>query len=118
MQDLVSCTLTVDAPGYLVVRGRTLLWIEGATANYGYLQIDETAGGGLDTDYVEGGANIDALQVFPLSVERVYTKPAGTYVFRLEARSAEFNTSGAITKMFNHQITATYYPKTYGTVAP
>ena len=119
MQDLVTCTITVAEPGYIVVRGRTNLYtLTTTSSNYGYFQIDETEGGTNNADYTEGGVSGVASLVIPIFSERVFAKPAGTYVFRLEGRSAEFNAPGAQTGVFNHQITATYFPKAYGTVAP
>ena len=120
MQDLVTCTVTVAAPGYIVVRGSTNLYVLGTTGyNYAFVQIDETAGGVKNADYAEGGVESGAIGlVIPLQAESVFLKPAGTFVFRLEARAAEFNGAGAQTGVFNHRITATYYPKAYGTVTP
>ncbi|MEW5700754.1 MAG: hypothetical protein AB1792_00805 [Candidatus Zixiibacteriota bacterium] len=120
MTDLVACSITTPAAGYINVQGRTTGHTWGTTGiNIAFCQIDESAGGDvLYPNSVEfgrgsGPATDEWETVF---VDRVYFKPAGTYVFRLEARAFEFNGSGACLAVRNSRITACFFPTAYGTV--
>ena len=121
MVDLITCTITTTTAGYICVQGRTTARTQGTSGiNIAWFQIDEDAGGDiLYPHWVEFGGAGNANQLYdPIFVDRVYFKPAGTYVFRLEARAYEANGGGAITDAFNHRITACFYPTAYGSVTP
>ncbi len=124
MQDLVTCTLTIAQAGYIHVQARCGMTAYGTTgANRGFFQVDETAGGSEDPlHYVFVGdpahVNTGGAYGHSVYVDRIYSKPAGAYVFRLEAVALPSNGSGATTQIDNAVITAAFYPKAYGTVAP
>jgi hypothetical protein len=83
------------------------------------VQIDETAGGGVDAAHnVRAGfsttANILPMHL-PISARRTYLKSAaGTYTFRLEARLE--GTSDGAASLTYPVLTALYVPASYGAV--
>lgn len=120
MVDLITCMITTPSAGYIYVQGRTTFDMS-ATSGWSsaYCQIDEDQGGDIvDPHAVDvglfGSGNIHT----PIFVDRVYFKPAGTYVFRLEARTWNNNAPGSFTSAQNHRITACFYPTAYGVVIP
>ena len=117
MIDVDTTTITIPAPGYIVVEASAQAGFSGATTNYMSFQIDETAGGGINTAhyYYVGfsSAAPGGTTYLPVSTRRTYYKTAGIYTFRLEA----VDENGTGTKYFwNPSITATYYPTSYGPV--
>ena len=119
MEDVITTTLTIPAAGYVLVEASAQARISGTTlANYFAIQIDKTAGGGVDGAYyynVGGTFPSTASYWFPVSIRRTYLESAaGTYTYRLEALAS--NADGN-KNMWNPTITATYIPKSYGTVS-
>jgi hypothetical protein len=123
MTDLVTTTIDIPTDGYIVVEGRSNYTTSGtAGRNVVYVQVDETEGGG-DSETYRSVVGIDAHSnsgthnlLYSVYSDRVYSKPAGTYTFRLEARPAEDNSSGAEGALSNSFIRATFYPTSYGPV--
>jgi hypothetical protein len=122
MLGLISLSITIPTSGYIVVEGKCYGETYGTTGgNYGYVQIDETPGG-IDAYpyYARFGLGNHAgtgHNFFPVYVTRVYQKSAGTYTFYMEGIADPFNGAGAVTKTWDHMITATFYPTSYGSVS-
>ena len=123
MGDIVTVTLFTPAAGYIVVEAdgqHTTGGSATATADYAYIQIDETAGGGIISGYyISGYANglagtHTSYTYTPISVRHTYYKTAGTYTFRLEAYGHQ--SESLVNYLFDPTITATYYPTSYGEV--
>jgi hypothetical protein len=121
MTDLVNLTITIPAPGYIVLIGQCYGRCDGdLSRNHGFVQIDETAGGDLEFPYFArfgpSAFDPDEWDVFPVFVSRVYYKSsAGTYYFRMEGM--EYGSYvGTDTYVLNNQLIATYYPTSYGAV--
>lgn len=124
MKDLETVDITIPAGGYIVVEGDCT----GRTYNtlgrcQGYVQIDQTAGGGVDLPHMKffgfaSHATTAGYNMFPIHVSRVYYKAgAGTYTFRLEAQANPSNDVGAEVSAIDPTLTAVYYPTSYGSVA-
>jgi len=121
MQDLATVTITTPASGYIVVLAKVNGSLSGTrSANYGYVQIDETLGGNTTAPYYAAFGMDSALSTssysIPAYVQRTYFKPAGTYTFRVEGMSYVANGVGAVTRCIYPMVIATYYPTSYGTV--
>jgi len=121
MEDLSTVTITTPAAGYIVVQGKAGGEIHGTrSANFGVVQIDETPGGSYNyPDFVTFGADSTVTTNwydFPVYVHRIYSKPAGTYTFRVEGMASSSNGVGAVTRCYNTMILATYYSTSYGNV--
>ena len=124
MMDLAVTAITTPADGYIMVRGGTTLIASGTNKrNQAYLQIDENSGGGLlpafyvvagpgSVDYDKDSPDIE--HYVPVSIDRIYFKPAGTYEFRIEARAHAQNGDGSVTQMLNPRISALFIPTAYG----
>lgn len=119
MEDIVATTITTPGPGYIFLTASAQFRISGTTgSDYIGYQIDETAGGGQDTNYYYftgwTASSEDGTHYLPGCAQRTYFKAsAGTYTFRLEARNA----SGTGAKYaWNPVITAVFVPTSYGTV--
>lgn len=119
MTDIETVSITIPAPGYIVVKAELEATTVGTTGNnYGITQIDETSGGGEQFGHrhtwgQESGA--DAItRIVPHT--RIYYKSAGTYSFRVEGKAYASNGAGAVTATSRVWILATYYPTSYGTV--
>jgi hypothetical protein len=117
MADIITVSITTTAAGYIVVDGAGQVSMNGSGSDtYVMLQIDETAGGGVDAVHNRSvGFNTPPNggdYYFTGSVTRTYFKSAGTYTFRMEGtRFGSTNASmGGIT------IRATFFPGSYGTV--
>jgi len=119
MADLVGIEITTPTDGYIILYGKCYLMLSGTTgANSARIQIDEIEGGvsqypfysqaGL-SGYVNTGTNY-----FPINVTRTYYRQAGTYEFRLEGRV--MISPPAIAQSWDHQLTAIFYPSSYGWV--
>ena len=122
MTDIVTVTITIPDSGYIHVQGSaTVRFWESTDAITGFFQIDETSGG-METNpyYVQVGLSgyINAAlgDHFPVYVDRIYQKDAGTYTFRLEGRSCSFD-ANADTDVYLQKITAMYFPVAYGAVS-
>ena len=122
MLGLISLSITIPTSGYIVVEGKCYGKTLGTTGrNQGYVQIDETLGGNTDYPYYMqfglGNHAGTATNFFPVYVTRVYQKSAGTYTFHMEGIAAASNAAGAVTETWDHMITATFYPTSYGSVS-
>jgi hypothetical protein len=121
MQDLATVTISIPAPGYIVVEGKCYGLIDGTTGlARGVIQIDETAGGGsIDPYFTVYGFDASAstaLHYYPVYVTRTYYKSSvGTFTFRMEGLSS--SDPSATVRAAKAFVTATYYPKSYGSVA-
>ena len=121
MQDLVVVTITIPAPGYIVLIGHCFGRCVGELSrNAGFIQIDETVGGDIEFPYFvkfsPSTFDPDHYDVIPVSVSRVYYKSSpGTYYFRMEGKEAG-SYVGTDTYTINNQLIATYYPTSYGAV--
>ncbi|MBU8933223.1 MAG: hypothetical protein KOO62_04370 [candidate division Zixibacteria bacterium] len=120
MADLVDIEITTPADGYIILYGKCYLMLSGTTGtNSARIQIDESQGGvsqypfytqaGL-SGYVNTGTNY-----FPIYVTRTYYREAGTYEFRLEGRA--MNSPPAVAQSWDHQLTAVFFPSSYGWVS-
>jgi hypothetical protein len=121
MSDVETVTITTPADGYIHVQGNVYSWITGAAgdAAVGVFQIDESPGGGSIAPYYRavGSYSKSASNSFhPVTVERTYFKPAGTYTFRIEGVTTGITGSGALWTIWPI-LTATYCPEAYGSVA-
>ena len=119
MNDILTVTITVPAAGHVVVEGSCELELCcTASANYAYVQIDTTAGGGQTNPYYRragAGAYFNsASHSFPAYVTRVFPVGAGSHTYRLEG----MHTNSGIADALNPILTATYYPITYGPTFP
>ncbi len=119
MTDLVTVTIGIPAPGYIVLRGKCYLMLSGTTAaNSARIQIDDEPGGvshyphftqaGL-SGYVNTGINY-----FPISVIRVFYRDAGVHTFRMEGMAMQ--TAPAVAETYDHVLVAAYYPTSYYSV--
>jgi hypothetical protein len=127
MQDVVTVQVDVPASGYVVLSGKCNGLTHGVLGrNQGTVQIDETTGGSPVSPYsatfgLVGYTDATLANSFPVYVQRVYFKSAGSYTFRLEAAQNAGNAVGAITRVSQSILTATFYPTSYGdamTVVP
>jgi hypothetical protein len=122
MQNLETVSLTIPAAGYIVVEAKCNGLTHGTTGrNQGLVQIDESAGGSAIVPYFAsfgllGYVNGTIANSFPIYVTRVYFKPAGSYTFILEGAQQVNNGAGAVTRVAQTILTATYYPTSYGDV--
>ncbi|MFH1687773.1 MAG: hypothetical protein ABIE70_09665 [bacterium] len=123
MQDLETVTITTPASGYIRLTGRCWTQIYNSSLGgqvYGYIQIDETAGGSLLYPYYTtvGVNNSDNSLILnmPVYIDRIYYKPAGTYEFRLEGMKSPGSTASSYVTTLDHQLTAIYLPTAYDTV--
>ena len=120
MIDIITTTITIPAPGYVVLETAGQGAFSGTTSgNYIACQIDKTAGGSRDNNYyhyVGFSAPPNTSYIYlPISIRRTYYESsAGTYTYRLEALDQTLNCSKYI---WNPVITATYFPTSYGTVS-
>jgi hypothetical protein len=122
MQDVITVTIDIPAPGYIFLNGHGLVELSGTVnSNRMKAQIDETAGGSALNGYYTriglGGyvsASASAFCDFDMNCQRMYYKDsAGSYTFRLEALKESSYTA----KICFSTLTATYFPTSYGTVA-
>ncbi len=122
VQDVITVTITTPAAGYIVVDAMAQAGLRGTAgaACYVNAQIDEAQGGSIDLDnsYAAGFDNLPnaGLMYIPFTLRRLYSKPAGTYTFRLEALKA--SGGGCINAdVWNPRLSAVFMPTTYGTVS-
>jgi len=120
MVDVVTTTITIPTAGYIVVEAAAQHGMTGAASlpNSIIIQIDETADGSWLGAYhfVSGYSSSPGGVIFhPVSARRTYLmSSAGTYAFRLEAMLQQAQTSQSW--LWNPVITATFFPRNYGTV--
>ena len=122
MTTICTLTVTIPAPGYIVLDGKTIAWFAAITGqNEIYMQIDETEGGTITSPFwTKAGLQAYASTgqaFFPVNCQRTFSKPAGTYTFYLEAQAVGGNGVGATTNVYQTQLSAVYYPTAYGNVA-
>ncbi len=118
MTDIETVTITIPSAGYIVVQGKCNARTSGSTSiNYMYFQIDETAGGNVTSPYYEiVGQSTYAnsnYHYFPVAVQRVYFKTAGTYTFRLEGIPSSGSHSS---RAFRASVIAQYFPTSYESI--
>jgi hypothetical protein len=122
MTDLVTVTITIPAPGYISLFGKTagVDLCNTTGSNWVFAQIDETAGG----TYTAPHYTVFGATSFPtagcswgaLDCQRIYFKgSAGSYTFRLEAQQGSAS-PGSTSIVYYPTLTATYFPTSYGTV--
>ncbi len=123
MQDIVTVTITIPAPGYIELQGQIRrLWLIGTIgANGVFLQIDETAGGFTLPAYcsevlIAGSVDLSPNHYSPTCTRIYYEPVAGSYTFRLESRLNAPLGAGASVYAQHSILTATYYPTSYGSV--
>lgn len=119
MTDLLTLEIETPAVGYIVLQGKCYVELSGTTGpNVALVQIDETEGGGSQFPYYTlaglGGYVNTNESYFPVYVTRVYWKQQGIYGFRMEGRAN--NAAPALARSWDHILTATYYPTSYGVV--
>ncbi len=120
MTDLVTLQIETPADGYIVLEGKCYVQLSGATGpNIALVQIDQEEGGGSQFPYYTlaglGGYASTNDSYFPVYVTRVYWKPQGIHEFRMEGRANDAPPAEART--WDHILTATYYPTSYGVVS-
>ncbi len=117
--DILTVTINIPSDGYISVTGRGTAYLSGTTGiNYGYVQIDETAGGAVAAPYyaVFGGSAMwtTSSTYWPFVVTRVYSKASsGSYTFRLEGRTSGTQGSGAVIEIRNTMLEAIFIPTAY-----
>jgi len=119
MIDIVTVTISIPAPGYVVVEASGQANFGGTISpNYMACQIDSTAGGSNDLDYYHmvgfsTPPNVDVIWL-PISMRRTYYESsAGSHTYRFEAMD---KTGYGAKYIWNPVITATYFPTSYGSV--
>ena len=120
MTDLVTLEIETPADGYIVLEGKCYVQLSGTTGpNVALVQIDQEEGGGSQFPYYTlaglGGYVTTNDSYFPVYVTRVYWKPQGIHEFRMEGRANDAPPAEART--WDHILTATYYPTSYGVVS-
>ncbi len=120
MTDLINLEIEIPADGYIVLQGKCYVELSGTTGpNIALIQIDENEGGGSQFPYYTlaglGGYVNTNSSYFPVYVTRVYHKQAGIHYFRMEGRAN--NAAPALARSWDHVLTATYYPTSYGVVS-
>ena len=118
LTDMAVVSITVPTGGFIVVRasGQVGMAITAGLDNIISFQIDQTAGGFEDLYqyyYVGTDNSVNSNYWYrPISAQKVYyIFSAGTYTFRLEARSIN---SAAFNYMWSPVITAEFFPTYYG----
>lgn len=122
MQDIVTVDIDVPASGYVFLTGKCNGTTYNTTGrNQGTVQIVETTTGAPVSPYLAtfglvGYTSTTLANSFPVYVERVFFKNAGTYTFRLEAAQNSGNTAPGVTRVGQAMLTAVFYPTSYGDV--
>jgi len=120
MTDLVTLEIETPADGYIVLEGKCYVQLSGTTGpNVALVQIDQNEGGGSQFPYYTlaglGGYASTNESYFPVYVTRVYYKQQGIHDFRMEGRANDPPPAEA--RSWDHVLTATYYPTSYGVVS-
>ena len=102
------------------LEGKCYVQLSGTTGpNIALVQIDEEEGGGSQFPYYTlaglGGYVNSNESYFPVYVTRVYWKQQGIHYFRMEGRANHAPPAQA--RSWDHVLTATYYPTSYGVVS-
>jgi len=123
--DLVSVTIGIPAPGYIVLQadGQHGIYGNGVDGNEANFTIKDVSGGGFDAAYwfVSGFSPSSptpaptGLTRLAVSIHRTYFENAGTYTFYFQANANDPAALGDY--IWDPTITATYYPTSYGTVS-
>ena len=123
MQDLVTTSITIPSAGYVIVNGGATMRASGTTGmNQAMMQIDDEEGGVFIVPYyIQAGLDAypdksDLKNYFPMCTQRIFWKEAGTYTFRVEARTINSNNGAAETRMQRPYISAMFLPSSYGEV--
>ncbi len=121
LQDMAVVSITTPSGGFVMINATGQVGMSGPAglANHVSYQIDQTAGGNDEFYfyYWVGQDNTPNTGYFytTIAASRFYYVPfAGTYQFRLEARSVN---SGNNNYCWSPVITATYFPTYYGLLA-
>lgn len=120
MQEIVTVQLDLPMAGYVLLTGKCNGLTYNTTGrNQGAVQIVETTTGSPVSPYsasfgLVGYTSTTLANSFPVFVQRVFFKPAGSYTFRLEAAQGAGNAVDAITRVNQSILTAVYYPTSYG----
>jgi hypothetical protein len=120
MVDLITVSINIPAAGYVVVEGKCSAELYNTTSfNGAYFQIDQTAGGSYVNPYrtTVGYSAWPNLQgtVYSVYVTRTYYFASpGSQTFRLEGLAS--SSGSGIAQGELPMITATYYPRAYGSV--
>lgn len=122
--DILSVTITLPVPGYVVVDGYATLYILGDGTTFAWLQISESSGAaGYEPSFTwvnsQGYANAESgaycYQSIPL--KRIFYKNPGTYTFYMQGNAYSLNSSNTAVTDFGAQwLTAVFYPVSYGPV--
>jgi hypothetical protein len=123
MEDVLTVTITIPAPGYVWVTARGTIRRSGTVGqNSLSVQIDKTAGGSASSSHrlLAGASSHSAAgyqEDMPFYIDRKYFEVApGAFTYRVEASAHSTNSAGALTQIITPSITATYFPTSYGTV--
>ncbi len=116
--DIITTTITIPTSGYIFLVAKASLSLGGATlANTAVLRIEESASGtGLTPQSVRVGNDAyksTVMATWPVTVQRVYFKGAGTYTFRLKGFK---ETSNGTADVISPTLTAIFFSTSYGTV--
>jgi len=119
--EIDTVAITTPTDGYILVLAKAHASTSGTTEKCrARVQIDETSGGGLNYPYFNNfGFSEHAgtgYNYWPLFVQRIYAKPAGTYTFRLEGVLFAGNGAGAEVRVGNTIMSAIFIPSSYGEV--
>ena len=115
MTDIETVTITIPESGYILLMGQCHVYTTGNTeGDYIYVQIDETSGGSTTYPYLTragmGTYPNTNVYFFPIFVQRVIYKTAGTYTFRLEGMHTSVNHESQAS---SPSLTALYFPTSY-----
>ncbi len=118
MTDIETVSITIPSSGYILVMGQCYVNTLGSTNyNYIYVQIDETSGGSYTFPFNTrvGMATFPSVNahMFPIFVQRIYYKSAGTHTFRLEGISAN---NDHTSEAWAATVTAQYIPTAYESI--
>lgn len=123
MQDLITTSITIPTAGYIIVSGGATMRASNTSGmNQAMMQIDDAEGGLLTVPYyIQAGLDaypdkIGITNYFPMHTERIFWREAGTYEFRVEARTSNSNNGAAVTRMQRPYISAMFLPSSYGEV--
>jgi hypothetical protein len=118
MTDIETVSIVIPFPGYILVQGQCYVNSSGSTTwNYMFVQIDETSGGSYTEPYYTragmGQYPSDNNHSFPVFVQRIYYKPAGTYTFRMEGMNNGYTHT---CEARGESMTALYVPSGYAPI--
>jgi len=120
MQEIVTVQIDVPMSGYVMLTGKCNGVTYNTTGrNQGTVQIVETSSGSPVSPYsatfgLVGHTSTTLANSFPVFVQRVFFKPAGSYTFRMEAAQGAGNAFDAVTRVSQSILAGVYYPTSYG----